>query len=151
MGVAGEGNPLRPAGGRRGDGLFERMGRWAGGGWGVRVACGGRSGWPGQAGLEQFLPRQGEVARPKGVTEGAVSDVFGCVSSPSVMPSACHLPLAGEELGWMSIPPELLLSQEHWRSFVVVSTRAGIRPAAGERLQSRLSPRRGVDPGTSPG
>ena len=37
--------------------------------------------------------------RGEAVTEGEVSDVFRGVSSPSVMPSACHLPLAGEELG----------------------------------------------------
>jgi hypothetical protein len=80
--------------------------------------------WSGQSGSEQFLPRQGEVARPKGVTEGAVNDVFCGVSSPSVMPSACHLPLAGEELGWMSMPLGLLLFQEHWRGFVVVLTRS---------------------------
>jgi hypothetical protein len=48
---------------------------------------------------KKLLPRQGEVARLEGVTEGEVRDVVGCVSSPSVMPSACHLPLAGEEFG----------------------------------------------------
>ena len=30
--------------------------------------------------------------------EGGGSDISVCASSPSVMPSACHLPLAGEEL-----------------------------------------------------
>ena len=38
------------------------------------------------------------------MTEGEVSDVFGCVSSSSVMPLACHLPLAGEDFSLDGYP-----------------------------------------------
>jgi hypothetical protein len=46
--------------------------------------------------LDRNPPAHGEVVRLS--RDGGVNDVFCSVSSPSVMPPACHLPLAGEEL-----------------------------------------------------